>query len=371
MLKALKYLSDMKRLPIAILIAVAGIFLAFRSMGTATNNPPGKYEKILKLVGEMMTQAHFSPQDINDAFSKKVFKKYLENLDQTGEKNILLNSDVNALKKKYENSIDDEIKGAPVEFFLAAGKIFNTRMEEASVICNELLAKPFDFTTDEEVILDQEKLDYTSTEAERKDRWRKKLKYMTLDRFVDLQDIREKNKGTDSFIVKTDEVLEKEARERVKRIIDRMFERFRYKYSDDDKFNVFVNTITTTMDPHSEFFPPVEKRYFDEEMSGRFYGIGASLVYDDGNIKINSIIAGSPAWKSGELQAGDVILKVGQGSEEPVELTGFIVTDAVKIIRGKKGTEVKLTVKKADGAIKIVSLIRDKKGTEVKLTVKK
>ena len=138
-----------------------------------------------------------------------------------------------------------------------------------------------------------------------------------------------------------------------------MFERFRFKFNDDDKFNVFVNAITTTMDPHSEFFPPVDKRYFDEEMSGRFFGIGASLIYEDGNIKVGSILTGSPAWKSGELQPGDFIQKVAQGKEEPVDLTGYVVTDAVKIIRGKKGTEVRLTVKKADGTVKIVSLIRD------------
>ncbi|MES1217376.1 MAG: carboxy terminal-processing peptidase [Bacteroidota bacterium] len=113
------------------------------------------------------------------------------------------------------------------------------------------------------------------------------------------------------------------------------------------------------MDPHSEFFPPVDKRYFDEEMSGRFFGIGASLQYDDGNIKVSSILTGSPAWKSGELQAGDLIVKVGEGKEEPVELTGFVVTDAVKLIRGKKGTEVRLTIKKQDGAMKVISLIRD------------
>jgi carboxyl-terminal processing protease len=103
----------------------------------------------------------------------------------------------------------------------------------------------------------------------------------------------------------------------------------------------------------------VDKRYFDEEMSGRFFGIGASLQYDDGNIKVSSVLTGSPAWKSGEIQTGDVIVKVAQGKEDPVELTGFVVTDAVKLIRGKKGTEVKLTLKKQDGTMKVVSLIRD------------
>lgn len=347
----------MKRFPFVILMIVAGLFLAFQTMGTGTKIPPTKYEEILKLVGQMLTQAHYSPQDINDDFSKKIFKKYINDLDP--EKNMLLKSDVDALAKKYEVRIDDEIKGAPVEFFLAAGKLFNSRMEESATLTNELLSKPFDFTIDESIQQDADKMDYPSSAAELKDRWRKKIKLLVLERYTDLLDTREKNKGKEGFVVKTDQELEKEAREKTKKVTDRMFERFRFKFSDDDKFSVFVNAITTTMDPHTEFFPPVDKRYFDEEMSGRFYGIGASLQYDDGNIKVSSILTGSPAWKSGELQPGDVIQKVAQGKEEPVDLTGFVVTDAVKIIRGKKGTEVRLTVKKADGTIKVISLIRD------------
>lgn len=349
----------MKRLPILVLVLVAGMFLAFKSIKAGAKtpvNPPSKYEQIMKLVGEMLSQGHYSPQDINDAFSKKVFAKYLKELDI--EKNFFLKSDLDALKK-FETRVDDEIKGAPVEFFQAAGKTFTSRMEQASAVVNELLAKPFDFTADEEVLLDADKLEYPVNEKDIKERWRKKLKYMTLERYADLLDTRDKNKGKEGFVVKTDEELEKEAREKVKRIMDRTFERYRFKFSDDDKFNLYVNAITTTMDPHTEFFPPVDKRYFDEEMSGRFYGIGASLQYDDGNIKVASVLTGSPAWKSGEIQAGDIIVKVAQGKEEPVELTGFVVTDAVKLIRGKKGTEVKLTLKKTDGSLKVVSLIRD------------
>lgn len=354
----LKYLLSMKRLPLLILMLVAASFLAFNTMGTGrhNSNPPTKYENILRLVGKMLTEAHYSPQAINDAFSKKVFKKYMNDLD--GEKNILLQSDIDALKK-YETKIDDEMKGAPVEFFLAAGKRFNTRMEEAALLYKEILSAPFDFSVDEQVELDGSKLNPATGEAARKERWRKKLKYLTLDRYVDLLDTREKNKGKEGFVIKSDVQLEEEAREKVKRLMDRTFDRYRHKFNDDDKFHLFVNAITNTMDPHTEFFPPVDKRYFDEEMSGRFFGIGASLQYDDGNIKVSSVLTGSPAWKSGEIQAGDLILKVAQGNEEPVELTGYVVTDAVKIIRGKKGTEVKLTLKKQDGTIKVVSLIRD------------
>lgn len=353
----LKYLLNMKRLPFVILIVVALSFVAFQTMGKSNTIPPSKYDKVLRLVGEMLMDYHFNPQDINDDFSAKVFKKYIKELDP--EKTFFQKGDITILRK-YEARIDDEIKGSQVESFLAAGKLFDQRMEEAALLYKEILAKPFEFTSDEDVQLDEDKLDFTANAAELKERWRKKLKFSVLERYADLLEQREKNKGKEGFVVKPDEELEKEAREKVIKTYDRYFDRFRAKFNDDDKFNVFVNAITTTMDPHTEFFPPVDKRYFDEEMSGTFYGIGATLQYDEGNIKITSIVTGSPAYKSGELQPGDVIQKVGQGSAEPVDLTGYSVTDAVKVIRGKQGTEVRLTVKKADGTFKVVNLKREK-----------
>ncbi|MDQ3844990.1 MAG: S41 family peptidase, partial [Bacteroidota bacterium] len=346
----------MKRLPLLLAMLAVGIFLTFRTLGTDKTPPPTKYERILQSIGIILSQGHYSPKDINDAFSKKVFSKYLETIDPN--KNILMQQDVEELRK-YETRIDDEIKGAPVEFFLAVSKVFNSRIEEAAKLYKEILSKPFDFTADEYVITDSKKLQFPATEAQRRDSWRKRLKYLTLDRFVELQDIREKNKGKADFVVKTDAELEKEAREKVQKIMDRTFDRYRFKFSDEDKFSMFVNTITTTMDPYTEFFPPVEKRYFDEQLSGRFFGIGASLTNDEGNIKINTLLTGSPASKSQQIDVGDIIMKVGQGSETPVDLTGYEVEDAVKLIRGKKGTEVRLTLKKKDGTVKNVSIMRD------------
>jgi carboxyl-terminal processing protease len=349
---------DMKRLPILIVMVIAGIFLAFNTMGTTGNTmPPNRYEKILQIVGEILAQGHFKPKDINDDFSKKVYAKYFEELDQ--EKNMFLKSDVVALQK-YSTTLDDEIKGAPVEFFLQAGKLFNKRAEEVSAIYKDILSKPFDFSINESFVSDPKKLDFPTNATERRDRWRKRLKYLTLQRFVDLQEARESNKGKEGFVVKTDAQLEKEAREKVMTAMDRIFDRYRVKFNDDEKFSVYVNTVTSMMDPYTEFFPPVDKRYFDEQLSGSFYGIGAQLVYEEGNIKIVSVLPGGPAQKSGVIEAGDIIAKVGQGADSSVDLTGYDVTDAVKIIRGEKGSEVVLTLRKKDGSLKTVSLTRDK-----------
>ena len=232
-------------------------------------------------------------------------------------------------------------------------------MEEAAILSKEILKTPFNFDLQENILLDGEKMNWSADENERKDRWRKKLKFQVLERFYDLVESRERNRKQPDFVIKSDSELEIEAREKVRRQLDRTFDRYRNKFSADDQFNLFVNTITNTMDPHTEFFPPIDKRYFDEEMSGRFYGIGASLQYDDGNIKITSVVTGSPAYKSGEIQAGDIILKVAQGADEAVDLTGYLVPDAVKLIRGKLGSEVRLTLRKPDGSNKVVTLIRD------------
>src|SRR6185503_2133551 len=346
MIKLFNYMTNLKRLPIvAMMLLVAAVFFA----GSVKKefDPPGKYEKILHNVTDMLKEAHYSPKMIDDSFSKKIFNKYFEVLDPN--KNIFLKEDIEALKK-YEFRIDDEMKGADVEFFKAAGDLFNKRMEEAALIYKDILSKPFNYSIDETYQGDPDKIKFAASDAERKESWRKTLKYQSLDRYVDLIDTREKNKDRQDFKAKTNEELEAEARQKTSSVMDRTFERYRFKFTEDDKFNLFVSIITNAMDPHTEFFPPVDKRYFDEQMSGRFFGIGASLLYDEGNIKINTLVAGSPAWKSGEVQVGDIILKVGQGTEEPVELTGYVVEDAVKLIRGKKGTDVKLTLKKQDGS---------------------
>jgi carboxyl-terminal processing protease len=352
--KTLQYMFNKRSLPLLLAFAIAGILIAFNSSGL--DNPPTKYEKIFKQVAEMLEDNHYSPQKIDDKFSKSIFKKFLSNLDP--DKNIFLQADIKDLKK-YENLIDDELHGAPIQFFAAANTIYQKRLSEVSVYYKDILANPFTYTTDETVIMDGDKLDWAVSEAVRKENWRKKLKYLSLERYADLLDSREQNKTTEGYVVKTDAELEKDARAKVTAAMTRTFDRLKIKFNEEERFNMLVNTITSTMDPHTTFFPPLEKRYFDEQMSGRFYGIGASLKAEDGNIKINTLVTGSPAWKSQQITVGDVVMKVGQGAEEPLDLTGFDVEDAVKVIRGKKNTEVKLYLKKGDGSVKTVSLIRD------------
>ena len=343
-----------RNLPVIVLLVVAGLVIGLRSSGLGIMNPPDRYEKILHNVGEMLSQVHFSPKKIDDAFSKEIFNRFLVSEKIDPQKNILLKSDINELRK-FETKLDEEIKGGKVQFVPAVSAILKKRLPEAERIYKDILSKPFDFSIDESANLDTEKIDFPASDAERREVWRKRLKYLTLDRYADLLQGREK----DSANKKSDAELEAEAREMVGKAMARMFERLMVIFDEDARFNDYVKTITETMDPHTTFFPPVDKRYFDEQMSGRFFGIGASLKDEDGAIKIATLITGSPAWKSGEINVGDIIVKVAQATEEPVDLAGYFVEDAVKIIRGAKGTEVRLTLKKTDGSTKVVSIIRD------------
>lgn len=352
--KIVDMMLSRKMLPVLAVLLAGGLLFAFRTLGFG--NPPDKYQKIFQEVSEILEDAHYSPKKIDDAFSRDIFRKYLGELD--GNKDILLQSDLRELRR-FETRIDDELHGAPIEFFHAAEQVYLKRMKEAGEIYKDVLAQPFSFLSDETFKSDVRDAEYPANAAARREAWRKRLKFMTLERYADLLDQRDQNKGKPDFKVKTDAELESEARAKVRSLMERNFQRLNSRFTEEDRFNLLVNTIATSMDPHTTFFPPLEKRSFDEQMSGRFYGIGASLRGEDGAIKIATLVTGMPAWKSGQIQVGDQVLKVGQGAEEPVDVAGFEVEDAVKLIRGKKGTEVRVTIKKPDGTIKVVSMIRD------------
>ena len=346
----------MRRMKVIIpvlLIVISGGVLAFNKLGK-TDDPPGRYEIIMNLVGQILKEGHYQPKALDDAFSKEVFTKYLKDLDS--EKKFLLKSDIQKLST-LSTHIDDELQGAPLDCFNSVNAIIKQRVSEAALLYPAILAQPFDFTKDEKVVLDPDKIDYPADEATRKEAWRKVLKYRTLEKLTDLQEMQAKDKTNAK--PKTDAELEAEARAKVKQLYDRYFDRLKNKQDDNDRFSLYVNAITTTMDPHTDFMPPAEKRYFEEQMAGKFFGIGAQLREEDDKIKIASVVTGSPSWKQGQLKANDVILKVAQGDKEPIDITGYTVEDAVKIIRGAKGSTVKLTVKSTDGTVKEIAIVRD------------
>ncbi len=351
-----------KFLPVVLVLTAASLFLAFQTQGKSEHdNPKSKYTRIIRTVGVLLEQGHYSPKKIDDDFSKLVIKKFIGDMDN--DRNIFLQTDIDDFEK-FSNKIDDEIHGSELMSFFAVNEVYIKRLSETSGLYNEILAKPFDFTKDETVLLDRQKLNNPKTDAERKDIWRKRLKYLTLAKYAELLDDREKNKGKENFKFKADSTLEREARDVVRKQIERYFTTKKTRENSDENFSTFINAITNTMDPHTDYFAPIDKRSFDESMKGSFFGIGAQLKEDDGRIKIASLISGGPAWKGGELKPEDEIIKIGQGNAEPVDVTGYSTTDAVKLIRGaEKGSEVRLTIRRVDGTVKVISLLRD----EIKL----
>ena len=351
------YIKQNKWSFLAIVLVFGGLFFAFNIKTDQQEPSAVRHRKLVSTIGQLLETEHYSPRKIDDAFSKEVFDGYLKALDP--DKTLFLQSDIDSLRI-YERRIDDEIHGSPLIFTDAVDFIYERRIKEAKALFNQLIESPFDFNTNDSIYFDADQISYAKNSKERDDRWRKLLTYKVLDRYVTATEEREKNKGKEKYVVKSDSLIEVESRNAVKKIQVKKFESLERTFGKEKRFETFLNTITGLMDPHTDYFAPVEKRSFTEQMSGVFYGIGALLGQDDNGVKLVNITPGGPAWKSGQLVANDVIIKVAQGAEEPVDIEGYETTDAVKLIRGSEGTEVRLTIRKPDGTIKVVSLIREK-----------
>ncbi len=352
------YVKQNKWKVFATVFLFGALFFAFNTFKSENQELPElRQRKLLSTIGQLLESEHYSPRNIDDAFSKEVFNAYFKALDP--EKNTFLQSDLDNLSN-YSTTIDDEIHGATIAFQPAVSRIYALRIIETKAIFNQIMDQPFDFNLDDSALLNSDKMAYPKDVTERAKRWEMLLKYRTIERYASLIDEREKNKGKEKFVIKNDSTLEAESRAYVKKSYKKRIESFEKTFTKEKQFELFLNSITGLMDPHTDYLAPVEKRSFTEQMSGVIYGIGAQLTQDDFGIRIASIQPGGPAWKSGQIVVNDVIVKIAQGAEEPVDVSGYETTDAVKLIRGTLGTEVRLTFRKPDGTFKVVSLIREK-----------
>lgn len=312
---------------------------------------------LLDMLMSALNQAHYSPLTINDDFSEKAFKLYLKNLDFS--KKMLTQADVDALSK-YRRQIDDEVNNGTFEFFELSYDLISKRIKEKEQWSKEILEKPMDYTIDEEYESDGEKIKYATSETELKNEWRKWLKYQVVARIDESLTAQEKadTVGAKPGVKKSFDSLEVDARRKTLKANQDWFKRLN-KITYKERFSAYVNTITGLYDPHTEYFAPKDKKKFDQSMSGQFEGIGARLQSKDGFIRVSEVIPGSPSAKQGELKAGDEIHKVAQGSADPADVTNMEMDEAIELIKGKKGTEVRLTVKKPDGSFKIIPIVRD------------
>ncbi|HBE80888.1 MAG TPA: tail-specific protease, partial [Firmicutes bacterium] len=333
-------------LVVAILVLFAVVLLA---------KEPSKEKGLAQFLFQSLEAGHYNPRVANNDLGKRIYTLYLKSLDPN--KRFFLKSDIEELRG-FQSKIDDELRQGSSEFYDSSWDILQKRLKEVNELTQDILKKPFDFSIDDNFETDPEKIDYSQSSSDLKERWRLYLKDQTLLAYYDLiTEPKENGKfaGTkESF----DPVIEERAREKVaknlKNILDRM-----QQENDEDRVDEYLNAIANSFDPHTEYMAPQGKDDFDIALTGTLEGIGATLKQDGEYIKVVEIVPGSPAWRQKVLQADDTILKVSQGSGEPVDIVGMQVTDAVKLIRGKKGTEVRLTVRKPDGRIVLVPIVRD------------
>jgi len=336
-------------------VALAAALWSFMPNKQSSEPDRDKETFLLGILNYVLKNAHYEPTELDDEFSKKVYDNFLLNLDSN--KRFLLQSDVDVLKK-HETTIDDEFKKQRIDFFNTAYPIFIQRLKDAQVYYKEILEEPFDFKVDESIDTDYEKQAFATSKEELRDRWRKQLKLSVLSSIQSKEKLQENdtlNKEPKKEFVE----LEKESRESVLKSLNDFFERFQ-EFTREEWLSVYINTILEQYDPHTSYFAPEDKERFDESMAGEMEGIGAVLRKKDEYVEITEIVPGGPAMKQGSLENGDVVMKVAQGDEEAVDISGMRLEKVVKMIKGKKDTEVRLTVRKIDGTIEIISIVRDK-----------
>ena len=338
-----------------LVVALAAALWSFIPFKKSADPDPEKEAFLMGVLNFVLTNAHYQPADINDTFSEKVYTNYLKVID--GNKRYLLQSDIDGLNK-YKTLLDDEFKGQKITFFNESYPLFQTRIQEAKSYYKEILAKPIDFNVKESIDTDYEKQPWAKNKEELKERWRKQLKLNVLSSIEDKLKLQE-NDSISKEPKKDFAALEKEARETTLKSLNEFFEFFE-EISREEWLSVYINTLLEQFDPHTNYLAPDDKQKFDESMAGSMEGIGAQLRKKDQNTEITEVIPGGPAMKQGELENGDIILKVAQGDEQPVDIAGMRLEKVVKMIKGKKGTTVKLTVKKADGNVKVIAIVRDK-----------
>lgn len=312
---------------------------------------------LMDLLKRSLEEGHFNPMPLDDTYSRRVYKLFLEEMDPF--KRFYTREDLAKLAP-YETQIDDEFKNYSTEFFDLAYQLFTRRFDQADKWYQEILSKPFDFRGDEKFEMDPEKRDWPANEKDLRQAWEQMLKYETLTRLADMIEQQEKAKANPDSArkVKTFSEMEQEARDKVKKRYADWFHEMK-KMDRSDRFADYLNALASVFDPHTNYFPPKDKADFDIQFSGQLEGIGATLQSKDGYVTIVNIVPGGPAWKQGELEVNDKIIKVAQGDGEPVDITDWRVDKAVQLIRGKKGTTVKLTVRKMNGTEKTITIVRD------------
>ena len=319
-----------------------------------SSDEPNKDKLLVDLVSYVLDKLHYDPKVINDDFSIKVYDDFIDAVDS--QKRFLLKSDIE-LFSQYRLLIDDQINSSDITFFNLVHETLKTRIDEVEYFYEEILEVPFNFQVNEEINLDYDNLEYAENSNELKKIWRKRLKLSALDGYASKKEINDQEKENDKLL--SDSEIEIESRSSISDNLKDFFQ-FNSELERSDWFSIYLNTIVTQFDPHTSYLAPEAKEVFDQNISGKFQGIGARLFKRNQQVEISEVIIGGPVWRDNLLNVGDIIIAVAQSiDEEPTEISLMKLSDATDLIKGEKDTNVYLTVKRVDGGIEQVEITRD------------
>jgi carboxyl-terminal processing protease len=342
----------MKKKGLIIVSLFAGILLIASFLPKPSQNE-GKEAVLVKTVLNYVEQLHFRPKSLDDKLSEQLFNYYIESID--GGKRFLTREDL-ALLEKHRLNLDNQAIEGTFTFFDLSIDLLDKSLRKTQLIYRELLSKPFNLNGEGTFETDSEKRPFPANDTELKEVWRKLLVYEIISRVNEKLELQ--GKGSAEIKAKSTDELEKEAREAVLKLYDEWYERL-FKTKRSDRLSIYINSLTHLYDPHSDYFEPIEKQNFDIRFTGKLEGIGATLQTVGDYTKVATVVVGGPVWKSKELFENDIILKVAQEGADFKDISGLGINDVVQQIRGKKGTKVRLLVKKVDGTIKEVEIVRD------------
>jgi carboxyl-terminal processing protease len=290
-------------------------------------------------VARLLARDHLLGHKLDDEISQRALKTFLSSLDPW--KLYFYQSDVDTFLKSQDD-LDDMARNGDLRFAYEVFGVFLKRVDERVALAEELLRAPHDFTADEQMITDRDEVHYARTVAEAHDRWRKRVKY-------------------DLLMLKVDGIDGQQAQEKLTKRYD-SFRKRMHQTDGEELLEIFLDALTSSFDPHTSYMSPSTYENFLIMMRLELEGIGASLGSEDGYIVVKKIIPGGAADKQAELKVEDKIVGVGEGAEgELADTVDMKLKDVVKMIRGKRGTDVRLEVLPADGSKrKVIKITRAK-----------
>jgi carboxyl-terminal processing protease len=383
---------------------------------TASLPPPDPREKILsEAVLHLIEEQHLLRPRINDEVSREAFNSFIDRID--AGKMFLLKADREELSQ-YADKIDDQLRSGTLTLAHEGSRLFVQRVATVDKIVSSLLASPVDLSNEEWIELDPKKVELAADEAQLRERWRQRIELEVLERVAAMElqlnpkEADKSDKGASGSardaldrkpggkrlpkgpvpkkepvlidadkavgtppppidlaandnaktplaqIPPTPEGREAKARADLAKSYSGRFARLRTPTQLNAAADL-INAVAETVDPHTTYLPPADKANFDIRMTGSLEGIGCVLRERDHYVEVAEVVPGGASWRHGGITAGDLILSVAAEGEEPVDVLDMHIDDVVKMVRGPKGTVVKLRLQKANGVQETVSITRD------------